>query len=256
MWTGKTPSFSFLKIWGCEVYVKKLQSDKLTPKSDKCIFVGYPPKETLGYYFYNRSEGKVFVARNGVFLEKEFLKREKCSQKVYLEEVQDEPLGQDFTSDANVAERVEMLVAREAPAQPRRSERARRATDKLNLMITGEGDILLLDNDEHMTYAEAMMDPDSEKWQSAMRSDIDSMDDNQVWTLVDPPDGVKPIECKWIYKKKRDMDGNDHIHKARLVAKGFRQVQGVDYNKTFSPVVMLKSIRIILAIAAYFDYEI
>jgi hypothetical protein len=75
MWTGKTPSLYFLKIWGCVVYVKKLQSDKLTPKSDKCIFVGYP-KETLGYYFYNRSEGKVFGARNGVFLEKEFLKRE------------------------------------------------------------------------------------------------------------------------------------------------------------------------------------
>jgi hypothetical protein len=163
MWTGKTPSLSFLKIWGCEVYVKKLQSDKLTPKSDKCIFVGYP-KETLGYYFYNRSEGKVFVVRNGVFLKKGFLKRKKCRQKVYLEEVQDETLGQDFTSDANVAERVEMPVAREAPPQPRRSERARRATDKLNLMITGERDILLLDNDEPMTYAEAMMDPYSEKW--------------------------------------------------------------------------------------------
>ena len=52
------------------------------------------------------------------------------------------------------------------------------------------------------------------------------------------------------------MDGNVHIHKARLVAKGFRQVQGVDYDETFSPVAMLKSFRIILAIAAYFDYEI
>jgi hypothetical protein len=75
-----------------------------------------------------------------------------------------------------------------------------------------------------MTCAEAMMDPDSEKWQTAMRSEIDSMDDNHVWDLVDPPDGVKPIECKWIYKKKRDMDGNVHIRKARLVAKCFRQV--------------------------------
>jgi hypothetical protein len=82
---------------------------------------------------------------------------------VYLEEGQDEPLGQDFTSDANVAERVEMAVAREAPPQPQRSERARRATDKLNLMIAGERDILLLDNDEPMTYVEAMMDLDSEK---------------------------------------------------------------------------------------------
>jgi hypothetical protein len=47
-------------------------------------------------------------------------------------------------------------------------------------MITGERGILLLDNDEPITYAEAMMDPDSEKWQSAMRSEIDSMGDNQV----------------------------------------------------------------------------
>ncbi|XP_022683471.1 uncharacterized protein LOC111257697, partial [Setaria italica] len=78
IWTGKVPSLSFLKIWGCEVFIKRLQSDKITPKSDKCIFVRCP-KETLGYYFYNRSEGKVFVARNGVFLEKEFLKGEKSS---------------------------------------------------------------------------------------------------------------------------------------------------------------------------------
>jgi hypothetical protein len=52
------------------------------------------------------------------------------------------------------------------------------------------------------------------------------------------------------------MDGNVDIYNARLVAKGFRQVQGVDYNETFSPLAMLKSIQIILAIAAYFDYEI
>ena len=52
------------------------------------------------------------------------------------------------------------------------------------------------------------------------------------------------------------MDVNVRIYKARLVAKGFRQVQGVDYDETFSPVEMLKSVRIILAIAAYFDYEI
>jgi hypothetical protein len=52
------------------------------------------------------------------------------------------------------------------------------------------------------------------------------------------------------------MDGNVHVYKARLVTKGFQQVQGIDYDKTFLPVAMLKSIWIILAIAAYFDYEI
>ena len=55
MWTGKSPSLSFLKIWGCEAFVKRLMSDKLTPKSEKCIFVRHP-RETLGYSFYNREE--------------------------------------------------------------------------------------------------------------------------------------------------------------------------------------------------------
>jgi hypothetical protein len=90
------------------------------------------PKGNPAILFLQPFEGKVFVARNSIFLEKEFLKREKCRQKVYLEKVQDEPLGQDFTSDANVAERVEMPMAREAPPPPGRSERARHATDKLN----------------------------------------------------------------------------------------------------------------------------
>ena len=51
-------------------------------------------------------------------------------------------------------------------------------------------------------------------------------------------------------------DGNLTIYKARLVAEGFRQVQGVDYDETFSPVAMLKSFRIMLAVAAFYDYEI
>ena len=82
------------------------------------------------------------------------------------------------------------------------------------------------------------------------------MYENQVWNLVDPSEGVKPIQCKWIFKRKMDADGNPTIYKARLVAKGFLQVEGVDYDETFSPVAMLKSVRIMMAIAAYFDYEI
>ena len=57
-------------------------------------------------------------------------------------------------------------------------------------------------------------------------------------------------------QKKINMEGNVQTYKSRLVAKGFSQRQGVDYDKTFSPVAMIKSIRILLAIAAYHDYEI
>ena len=77
---------SFLKIWGCDTYVKRLHHDKLKPKSEKCVFIGYP-KETIGYTFYHRSEGKIFVAKNRTFPEKEFLSKEVSGRKVELDEV-------------------------------------------------------------------------------------------------------------------------------------------------------------------------
>ena len=77
---------SFLKVWGCDAYVKNLQPDKLEPKSEKCVFIGYP-KETIGYTFYHRSEGKTFVAKFRNFLEKEFLSKEVSGRKVELDEV-------------------------------------------------------------------------------------------------------------------------------------------------------------------------
>ena len=104
-------------------------------------------------------------------------------------------------------------------------------------------EIMLLDNGEPSNYEEAMAGPDSNKWLEAMKSEIGSMYQNKVWTtLVDLPDDRQATENKWIFKKKTDLDGNVTIYKARLVSKGYRQVQGVDYNETFSPVAKLKSV--------------
>ena len=86
-----------------------------------------------------------------------------------------------------------------------------------------------------------------------MKSEIRSMYENKVWTSVDLPDDQRPIENKWIFKKKTGPDGNVTVYKARLVAKGFRQVQGVDYDEMFSPIAMLKSVRIMLAISAFYE---
>ena len=66
--------------------MKKFQPDKLKSKSAKCVFIGYP-KENVGYTFYHRSEGKIFVAENGSFLEKEFLSKEVSRRKEELDEV-------------------------------------------------------------------------------------------------------------------------------------------------------------------------
>jgi Reverse transcriptase (RNA-dependent DNA polymerase) len=117
-------------------------------------------------------------------------------------------------------------------------------------------EVSVFDVEDPLTYAEAVDRPDFDKWLEAMRSEIQSMYDNTVWNLVAPPVGVKPIANKWVFKRKLDMDGNMTFYKARLVAKNFTQILGVDYDETFSPVAMFKSIRMLLAIAAFHDYEI
>ena len=105
-------------------------SDKLNPKSKKVIFVDYM-RETLGYYFYNREEGKVFVARNGVFLEKEFLSRKDSGSKVQLEEIRDELATLEVMPD--------IAPKPVSNPEPRRSARLR-------------GDVMHFDSDEQTTY--------------------------------------------------------------------------------------------------------
>ena len=70
---------------------------------------------------------------------------------------------------------------------------------------------------------------------------------------MDLPDDRQAIENKWIFKRKTDTDSSVTIYKARLVAKGFRQVQGVVYDEIFSLVTMVKSVRIMLAIATFYE---
>ncbi|KAK8999927.1 hypothetical protein V6N11_082065 [Hibiscus sabdariffa] len=253
MWTGRRPNMSFMRVWGCQAYVKHQMSTKLEPKSQKCTFVGYP-KETKGYYFYNSKENKVFVARTGVFLENDFLSYNGNGRNIELKEVQ-----QQQVHEPEVEETPQVVEGNstDLEIQPlRRSTRERHEPERYGFLVTTHGDVILVDQDEPKTYQEAVSSPDSEKWLEAMRSEMDSMSENQVWTLVEPPEGIKPIGCKWVFKKKTDMDGNVQTYKGRLVAKGFRHIHGVDYDETFSPVAMFKSIRILLAIAAFHDYEI
>ena len=112
---------------------------------------------------------------------------------------------------------------------------------------------MLLDHDEPMNYEEAMMSPDSAKWLEAMKSEMGSMYENKVSTFVDFPEVRQSIENKWILKRKPDDDSSVTIYKAQIVKKCFRQVQGVDYNESFSLVSMLKSVRIMLAIATFYE---
>lgn len=94
---------------------------------------------------------------------------------------------------------------------------------------------------------DALTGSKGDSWRIAMRNEFNSLIQNGTWTLVKRPDGVKPVRCKWILKKKYD-DG-EMIYKTRLVAKGFSQRQGIDYFDTFSPVIRISSVRLLLSYA-------
>jgi hypothetical protein len=121
----------------------------------------------------------VFVTRNGVFTEKEFLSKDVSGSKVQLEEIRE--TLKNVSASTDPIQEVQDVVPQdvEAPA-PCRSIRARCTTEKFTLLTMEQRDILLLDNNEPITYIEAMMGPDSEKWLGAMEFEIQSMHDNQV----------------------------------------------------------------------------
>ena len=105
--------------------------------------------------------------------------------------------------------------------------------------------------EEPQTLKQALKTANREKWLAASKEEYDNLIEMGTWKLVSLPRDKKPIKCRWRYVIK----ANGRF-KARLVAKGFTQVQGIDYEETFSLVSRYESIRYILAHAALLDWEI
>jgi hypothetical protein len=83
-----------------------------------------------------------------------------------------------------------------------------------------------------------------------MQSEMDKIEKNHTWELVDLPRGHHVITLKWVFKLKRDEAGVIIKHKAHLVARDFMQRQGIDFNDTFTPVAQIESVRLLFALAA------
>ncbi|GKE80530.1 retrotransposon protein, putative, ty1-copia subclass [Tanacetum coccineum] len=94
IWHGQAPKLSNLKVWGCETLVKRdtlAKTNKLEPRSIKCIIIGYP-KETIGYSFYYPPENKIFIARNAEFLKNSLMTQEASGSLEDLEIIQEEDM--------------------------------------------------------------------------------------------------------------------------------------------------------------------
>nr|GEU54445.1 hypothetical protein [Tanacetum cinerariifolium] len=206
--------------------------DKLDPRSFRCIFVGYP-KKTMEYYFYSPSENKVFVARNAEFFENDLIDLKASGHVEDLELIQEEDTNPSLDTSLDHEEDDQEINEPQSDINPIRK-----------------------DLGEPANYKAALLDPESKKWLDAMNVEMQSMKDNDVWVLVELSPNARTIGSKWLFKKKTDMDGAVYVFKARLVAKGFTQTYEVDCEETFTPVADIIAIRILIAIAAYYDYEI
>ena len=229
------------------MHIPKDERKKLDSKSRRCIFLGYGVT-TKGYRLYDPMKKKVCYSRDVIFMEDKYnqLKpEEEAERRVYLEysdepdETADnpEPLHQstiDYSDESDEAADNPEL------APLRRSTRKRRSPDyyghQCNLSIT----------EEPKCAEDALKE---KKWRDAMKAEINSLHQHNVWDLVECPKGCKPVGSKWVFKVKTNADGSTERFKARLVAQGYTQKEGLDYDETFSPVVRSESIRSVISLA-------
>lgn len=111
-------------------------------------------------------------------------------------------------------------------------------------------------NDEPLTLKDAEESPEWPKWKQAMNEEMNALEKNKTWALVDLPQSSKPVKCKWVFNYKLGPQGKINRYKARLVAKGYSQVPNIDYKETFAPVASMTTIRLLFAIACVHDMEI
>ena len=274
LWTGKKPSIRHLHIWGCPAEARPYRphEKKLDSRTVSCYFVGYPER-SRGFKFYDPTTRTFFETGNARFLEEvEFVGGDKVKDIVFEEKFipllvaidndQVQVPIPDIIQDANPA--IQELIPEVQTQQTqeevplRRSTRERRNAipdDYIVFLQEHEFDIGIVEDDP-INFHQVKQSSNSEKWIDAMNDELKSMKDNDVWDLVELPEGTKPIGCKWIFKTKRDSKGNVERYKARLVAKGFTQREGIDYKETFSPVSSKDSFRTLMALVTHFDLEL
>ena len=113
-------------------------------------------------------------------------------------------------------------------------------------------DLMLLKVEGPVSLREAT---EEKEWQNVMKQELDTIEKNNTSTLTDLP-LHKPIGLKWVFKLKKDPEGNVVKHKARLVATGYVQRKGIDYDKVLAPLAHLDTVRLLLALLAKEGWEV
>jgi len=276
-WFGIKPSVKHLRTWGCKAAVL-IPKDGKNGKFDSNVWwgslVGYAGSQ-LGYRIWSPERQKVYVRRDVKFFEDQFLTPTETGIAQF-------PDGEDATFHLtfnqqqslnapnsevveNVSEDISTTIEQDLPeteneqeTQLRRSTRPRNPPVKLTAEKVGELHFAeaFMHQIEPQSYSEAMQSEQKEDWIKAMNDEMSSLQKTKTWELAELPSGFKPLNLKWVFKKKLKQDGTLDRFKARIVVKGFEQREGINYSETFAPVMKKESLRLLLAIAAFYNFSI
>ena len=263
--TGEKPKVHPLRVFGSVAYahIPGDERRKLDSKLRRCFLLGYST-EVKGYRLYDQKKSQVFFSRDVIFDESkegfvsQTLDQPTCPPCVaveYDEDVQNteeaahggvdgisEP---ENTADGN-SSIPEGEQDRSESLELRRSERTRKQPDYYGVWVNAVDQQV-----EPVTLKEALDSAEKDKWVDAMQKELGSLDTNDVWDLVDLPEGRRVVGSKRVFKRKINSNGMVEHYKARLVARGYSQKFGEDYDETFNPLVRFESIRMIISLAAH-----
>ena len=205
LWKGRSPSYKYLKVWGClaKVMVPIPKRIKIGPKTIDCIFIGYAINSSAYRFLVHKYDipdiyvNIIIESRNASLFENIFPSKNACDGSS-LKRTRD-TLTSDIDHESINDESEEAL---------RRCKRARTSKSFGPDFLT-----YLLEN-EPQSFNEAMSTPEAPMWKEAVNSEIESIMQNHTWELVNLPPGSKPLGCKWIFKRKMKTDGS--IDKYRL----------------------------------------
>ena len=265
-YSGRKPGIAHLKIFGslCYVHVPANIRHKLESNSHKCIFVGYGTSEK-GYRVFDPTTNRIILSRDVMFDESAKWDWNESSGKhsntsittdivvpaqiqesgtqdeTALSEITPDTLQEDLSSNVDDSSS-EIDLSQSYDFTPKKWRPLSEVIAQCNVCIM-----------EPESYEEAAPDL---SWMKAMQAELDMIEKNNTWVLVDRPFNKPVIGVKWVYKTKLNLDGSIQKNKARLVAKGYSQKPGIDFHETFAPVARLDTIKTLIALAAQKEWKL
>ncbi|CAL2246283.1 unnamed protein product, partial [Prunus armeniaca] len=258
--TGRKPGVKHLRVFGsiCYSHIPSNLRQKFDDKASKRIFMGYGSCEK-GYRVYNLQTEKIILSRSVVFYENKswnweskqdetvsvhFIFENGNSEIAKTEEASREIHSIDSPNLNQLILDAEHVSGRNGSGTSQGSTPSNTPVKLRSLEdIYARCHMTII---EPETYYEAVED---KAWKEAMDAEIETIEKNGTWELVEKPTDKPVIGVKWVFKTKLNLDGTVEKHKARLVAKGYAQKPGIDYNETFAPVARLNTIRTLIALA-------